>query len=74
MNFGFSHGPTYWRNFERAGAPRGFAATLEGWAETNELMALGPDCKWVLDELLPGVETKAREIYADAIKQFGGTP
>lgn len=74
LNFGFSHGPTYWRNFERAGAPRGFAATLEGWAETNELMALGPDCKWVLDELLPGVETKAREIYADAIKQFGGTP
>lgn len=74
VSLGWNHGPSYWRSFERVGAPRGFAATLEGWAETNELMALGPDVKWVLDELLPGVETKAREIYTDIAKQFGGTP
>jgi len=74
VSLGESHGPSYWKKFERAGAPRGFAATLEGWAETNELMALGQDAKWVLDELLPGVEGKAREIYTDIAKQFGGTP
>lgn len=74
VNLGWSHGPSYWKRFERAGAPRGFAATLEGWAEVNELMALGQDAKWVLDELLPGVEGKAREIYTDIAKQLGGTP